>query len=166
MKDMRRLAYATLPSLLGGFVLWGCLHAIAEVEHAGLVIGSEFVDVAALVAGGSIGNVRSSSSFSAGASSVVNGYVIAPGAVTVGASGLISGNIESGAAFSCGASTVVYGNVHAAGAITLGAGSRILGTVASGIGVVVFAAGSSVGSVIPWEKYSDINALAAGEISG
>lgn len=122
-------------------------------------------DTTTLVAGLSSGSINSSAAFTSGANSTVNGYVIAVGAVNLGANSLVTGNVTSGAAFICGdsariqgsvsamaaftsgANSVITGNVYVSGDITLGAGSRILGFVHSGTGVINYGAGATVGSI-------------------
>ncbi len=104
-------------------------------------------DVTTLVAGGSSGNICSSAAFTSGANSIVNGWVTAKAATTLGATSRVLGDVTAGAAYTSGDGSVVNGNVSASGDVTLGANSRILGTVHSGTGVITYGAGATVGGV-------------------
>jgi len=103
-------------------------------------------DTTNLVANGRMGNVASSSAFTSGADSFVDGFVTARTAVTLGANSRVTGNVTVGTAFTSGANSVVEGNVVAHGAITLGAQSRILGSVHSDIGVITWGDGATAKS--------------------
>jgi len=105
-------------------------------------------DVTTLVAGGSSGSICSSAAFTSGANSIVNGWVTAKAATTLGATSRVHGDVTAGAAYTSGDGSVVEGNVSASGDVTLGANSRILGTVHSGTGVITYGAGATVGGVI------------------
>jgi cytoskeletal protein CcmA (bactofilin family) len=132
-----------------GATVGGVSATAAPVSQMALV-GATGVcqDVTTLVAGGSSGGICSSTAFTSGANSIVNGWVTAKAATTLGATSRVHGNVTAGAAYTSGDGSVVDGNVNASGDITLGANSRILGTVHSGTGVITYGAGATVGRVI------------------
>jgi predicted acyltransferase (DUF342 family) len=89
-------------------------------------------DTATLASGATIGNVSSSSAFTAGANSNINGFVTAAAAVTLGAYCTINGNVIAGAAFTSGDSCTIKGSVSAKAAFTGGANSIVGGNVLVG----------------------------------
>jgi cytoskeletal protein CcmA (bactofilin family) len=117
------------------------------------------------VAGGTThqGDICSATNFNAGASCVIEGYIVAKDAIFIGASSLVDGSITSNnaavttdancnvfgditafAAITIGAGSTIHGNLNAGGAITLGAGVKIIGTATSGTSVITYGAGATV----------------------
>lgn len=82
-----------------------------------------------------------------GASTVVTGHITVIGAATIGASSVVTGDLISGAAITVGASSTLGGDLMSGAATTIGASSTVSGNITSGAAATI-GAGSIVGGSI------------------
>jgi cytoskeletal protein CcmA (bactofilin family) len=122
-------------------------------------------DISSLPAGQTSGPINSTTAFTGGAGSTINGDVTAVNSVTIGPNSYVGGSINSGEGFTSGDRTIIKGDVNAkddltlgaysvihgdvyARTITLGANSLINGSAVSGTGVIIYGPGSVVGGIV------------------